>query len=144
MPAQTPKAAGLLLLTRCLGQCSAAAARSLWPQSPLSCEQQHLVQCKQIPVVLKWRWDLSACFLALFGRAGRWAGTKAVPGRQQKECEHLVKLVCRQDQPSALLPVSSHLAETAEHVPAPSRGEGEHDALLKPAFANAVCRLFQA
>ena len=73
---------------------------------------------------------------------GRPVGMKAIPGRQQKEREHLVKLMCRQDQPSVPLPASSHPAETAEHIPAPSSGRVDHDTLPKPECANRVCRHF--
>lgn len=69
-------------------------------------------------------------------------GMKAILGRQQKEREHLVKLMCRQDQPSVPLPASSHPAETTEHIPAPSSSGVEHDTLLRPVCANEVCRHF--
>lgn len=72
----------------------------------------------------------------------RSVGMRAVPGRQQKEREHLLRLMRRQDQLPAPLPLSSCPAETGEHVPAPSSGGMEHDALLKPACANGVCRHF--
>lgn len=74
MPAQVPRAAGPAAAQTCLGQRPAVSASTLRLQSPLSCQQQHLACCKQIPGFLKQWWGLKACSLALFGSAGTRAG----------------------------------------------------------------------